>query len=482
MKNDDGTPTRVRWARLRFQIIGPLLASPPESGELAAALDEVAMRAYLHPMTGERVRFGRSTIERWLYAARNTPTDPVRALERKVHARAGTHPSIGAKLAEALRVQHRAHPRWSYQLHHDNLCAQARIEPGLGAVPSRITIARYMKGQGMVRSWSKKQRAEIAHGLVPRETRSYEVSHVGALWHLDGHKGRRRVLTPDGAWAEARLYGVLDDYSRVGCHAQWYCEEGESAESVAHSLQQGFQKRGLPRALLSDNGSGICSAEIREGLARLGIVHHTTLSGSPEQNGKQENFWSQVEGRLMAMLEGEKELTLEMLNRATLAWLELEYNRKVHSEIGVSPIERFLAGPSLMRPCPSSDQLRRAFRRQELRTQRRSDGTLTVGGVRYEIPSRYRTILRPTVRWASWDLSSVDLCDERTGVVLATLLPLDKHKNADGRRRVVACEPEAPPDPSGIAPLLRELMREYAATGLPPAYIPMLTKRPEEDS
>ena len=30
------------------------------------------------------------------------------------------------------------------------------------------------------------------------------------------------------------------------------------------------------------------------------------------------------------------------------------------------------------------------------------------------------------------------------------------------------------PPPSGIAPLLRELMNEYAATGLPPAYVPML--------
>lgn len=28
------------------------------------------------------------------------------------------------------------------------------------------------------------------------------------------------------------------------------------------------------------------------------------------------------------------------------------------------------------------------------------------------------------------------------------------------------------PAPSGIAPLLRQQMAEYAATGLPPAYIP----------
>ena len=85
---------------------------------------------------------------------------------------------------------------------------------------------------------------------------------------------------------------------------------------------------------MSDNGGAMLAAETIEGLSRLGIVHHTTLAESPEQNGKQENFWAQVEGRLMAMLEGEKDLTLELLNRATLAWLELEYNRKRHSEIG----------------------------------------------------------------------------------------------------------------------------------------------------
>ena len=48
------------------------------------------------------MHFGRSTIEHWLYAARNAPNDPVRALERKVHARAGTHPSIGPKLAARI--------------------------------------------------------------------------------------------------------------------------------------------------------------------------------------------------------------------------------------------------------------------------------------------------------------------------------------------------------------------------------------------
>lgn len=109
------------------------------------------------------------------------------------------------------------------------------------------------------------------------------------------------------------------------------------------------------------------------------------------------------------------------------------------------------------------------------RKQRKSDGTVTVEGVRFEVPSAYRTLSRVRLRVARWDLSSVDLVDPRKGTHLATLLPLDKLKNADRARRTLA-EAATPPSPSkrppGIAPLLRELMAEYAATGLPPAYLP----------
>lgn len=473
MTKHANTPARVRWARLRFSIIGPLLASPAESGDLAERLDEVAALTYEHPSTGGRVRFARSTIERWYYAAKNEPSDPLRALERKVHGRAGTHVSIGLKLAEAIRAQHAAHPRWTCQLHLDNLKAQARIDPSIGPVPSRMTLSRYRQSQGLVRSKTKRTSLSLGGGFVAREVRSFEVAHVGGLWHLDFHVGSRRVLEVDGSWIQTHLFGVMDDRSRLVCHLQWY--RAEAAQTLVHGLCQGIQKRGIPRALLTDNGSAMLATETTEGLSRLGIVHHTTLPYTPEQNAKQESFWGQIEGRLLPMLEGESALTLELLNRATLAWLEREYNRKVHTEIGTTPLARFLEGPSVLRPSPSSDELRRAFRREEVRTQRRSDSTVSIDGIRFEIPSRYRTLARPTLRWASWDMSVAELVDGRTGVHLAMLTPLDKEKNADALRRVIGVESDetAEPAPTGIAPLLRELMREYAATGLPPAYVPL---------
>jgi hypothetical protein len=253
---------------------------------------------------------------------------------------------------------------------------------------------------------------------------------------------------------------------------QWYLGD-ECSEYFVHGMSQAVQKRGLPRALMSDNGSAFTAAESEQGLERLSITHDTTLPQTPEQNGKQEKFWDQVEGRLMAMIEGEKQLTLELLNNATQAWVEGEYNRKKHDEIGEPPLTRYLREPHVGRPSPSSDALRRVFRMEVRRTQRRSDGTITVSGVRFEIPSAYRTLLRPCVRIARWDLSSIDLVDPRTGAHLTTLLPLDKHQNAERGRRAISMDgPSTPPAPVGIAPLLKKLMADYAATGLPPAYIP----------
>ena len=472
MANDDTAPSaRVRWARLRFQILGPLMAAPADDGELKTRIDALAARPWRHPTTGESIRFSFKTIERWWYIARGAD-DPLGALARKVPSHAGTHPSLHSLLLEAIAKQHHDHPRWSFQLHYDNLLALAREEPRLAPVPSYPTLCRFMKEQGLLRARKRRHR-EPPDGepFVARETRSYEVTHVHGLWHLDFHEGSRPVLVATGQWQKPQLLGVLDDRSRLCCHLQWYLDE--TAEALLHALSQAFQKRGLPRALLTDNGAAMLAAETTEGLERLGIVHHTTLPYSPEQNGKQESFWGQVEGRLLPMLEGEPELTLELLNRATQAWVEEEYQRKRHSEIHESPLDRYLRGPSVGRPCPSSDALRRAFRTDLSRKQRRSDGTVTVEGIRFEVPAAYRTLLQLRLRVARWDLSSVGLVDPRSGEPLATLLPLDKAANAERIRRVVTPRETRESSTSvGIAPRLRELMADYAATGLPPAYLP----------
>lgn len=474
MSDSDPISARERWARFKYGVVGPLFASPPEAGDLKAAIEALAAKGYKHPTTAEAVHFGYSTIERWYYEAKKAATDPIEALARKVHAQVGTHPSMPEPVMKALLDQYRDHPGWTMKLHFDNLAALARSNAALGVVPSYNTICRVMKGHALVR-----QRRHRAHAA--KERRSFEVPHVHGLWHSDFHDGSRRVAEK-GELLTPHALAFLDDRSRLVCHLQWYLDA--NTEAVAHGLSQAILKRGLPRSVLTDNGGPFVAAEITEGLARLAIIPYTTLPRSPEQNGKQESFWGQLERRLVAMLEGENNLTLELLNTATQAWVELEYNQATHSELRMSPIACVLANKGVERPAPSMDELRSSFRMRARRRQRRSDGTLTVEGIRFEVPARYRTLVEVAVRYARWDLSLVELIDPRTGKHLCDLYPLDRQKNADRQRR--ALEPiglggEVEPPPSGIAPRLKELMAEYAATGLPPAYLP-LNRSDEGDS
>lgn len=478
MSEDEKNRTHQRWAHLRFSIVGPLLAAPPERGQLQAELEKLAGKQWLHPVTSEPARFSASTIQRWYYAARAERTDPVGVLRRKIRNDAGQMRSIDADLSQLIEAQYNAHRRWSYQLHVDNLRVRIQDRPQYGDLPSYSSIVRYMKSRGWTRVRGPVGKArpgmeQAAQRLERREVRSYEVAHVNGLWHLDFHHGSHKILSAHGDWVKPMLLGILDDHSRLVCHAQWYWTE--TAEDLVHGLCQAFLKRGLPRALLTDNGSAMMAAETREGLQRLGVVHDTTLPYSPYQNGKQESFWGQVEGRLLAMLDHCADLTLTFLNEATQAWIEMEYHQQIHSQTGQTPLSRFLESPNAGRECGSVDTLHLAFCQQTSRTQRRSDGTISLEGIRFEIPSRFRHLPTIHLRYASWDLTAVHIVDPRTSSVLARVYPLDRARNADGLRRSlesIAAPRTAPETTEAVAPLLRRLLEDYSATGLPPAYLP----------
>jgi hypothetical protein len=82
--------------------------------------------------------------------------------------------------------------------------------------------------------------------------------------------------------------------------------------------------------------------------------------------------------------------------------------------------------------------LKRAFCCTISRRQRRSDGTISLAGQRFEIPNRYRHLEQPRV-----------------------LAPANTSR------------PTAEPPTSGeLPPLLRKLLADYAATGRPPGYLP----------
>jgi transposase InsO family protein len=475
-----------RWARLRFAIIGPLLAAPPLQGELRQALEALANKTWKHPVNGTAMRFSYATLERWFYTARRAQ-DPVTALRRRRRHDAGQARTLTPALITAVHAQYNNYPGWTVQLHYDNLVALVEEEPTLGRLPSYATIRRYMKARGLHRKRRPKRHTpgalQAQQRLQSHEVRSFETAYIHGLWHLDYHHGSRRVVTRSGRWVTPKLLCVIDDHSRLVCHLQWYLDE--TAETLVHGLSQAFQKRALPRALMTDNGSAMQAAEFLSGLHTLSILHQPTLPYSPYQNAKQETFWATLEGRLMAMLEGITDLTLERLNQITQAWVELDYHRQIHSEIATTPLRRYLDSRQVGRDCPDSATLKAAFRCLVKRRQRRNDGTLSLEGKRLEVPSRYRHLQQLHVCYARWDLRTVDLVDPLTRASLCRLYPLDKTANASGQRRTrepVASDHLASSQTGNpLPPLLRKLLADYAATGLPPAYLPQHPDLTEPD-
>jgi putative transposase len=454
---------RNRWARLRFAIIGPLLAAPPPKGQLQAALRGLSERTWQHPVTGKPVRFGLSTLERWFYAARGAGDDPVTVLRTRVRADAGQSRQLSPTVMAAIEAQYKQHPSWSIQLHYENLC----VALGAEELPSYATVRRHFEARGLRKL---RRGVEVNKHFAPREVRSFEAEHTNSLWHLDFHEGSRSVLTAQGQWAKPYCLCVMDDRSRLACHIQWYLDQ--TTEHLVHGFSQALMRRALPRALMTDNGSAMVAEEFRNGLHELGIMHQPTLPYTPWANGKQERLWGTLEARLMAMLEGVRELTLDFLNRATHAWVEGEYHRRPDPEIGCSPLDRYRAGPDVGRECPAADKVRRAFRIEVTRTQRRSDGTVPLHNRRFEIPSQFAHLREVSVRYARWDLSRVDLIDPRTGAVLTPLYPLDKTANAAALRHVKRPGDAPPPPAAGMAPLLKKLLSDFEETGLPPPYLP----------
>jgi len=203
-----------RWARLRFSVIGQLLAAPPAKGTLRSEIEKLAAREWRHPSTGEPVRFGVSTIQRWFYRAIKERHDPVGVLRRKVRTDAGRQASMSATVREALLAQYAAHKSWSFQLHHDNLVALGEKRPELRPVPSYSTLRRFLKAHGLEkrrrvtsRRTAGAERAEAR--LFDREVRSYEAEYVGGVLHWDCHVGSkkfsRRVASGRRPFCLARL-------------------------------------------------------------------------------------------------------------------------------------------------------------------------------------------------------------------------------------------------------------------------------------
>jgi len=464
----------------RYGIISELLSRPPNAGELAMRLREISQRSYTQPWDQKTIKLSIRTLERW-YAVARKASRPSQMLQPKLRTDRGESRVLMPEHKAWLADYRLRFPSWSVQLLFDNLVADCLKLNN----PSYSTVLRYLKRQGC-QIYNSRGKSHNS-----KEIRSYEVAYVGQMWHMDFHKGSRMVVTQNGEFKQPLCMAIIDDKSRLVCHAQWFlCE---TAEVLVHGLIQAILKRGLPRTFYSDNGAAMKAEEFKAGLDTLDIKIEKTLPYAPYQNGKQESFWKPLEGRLLKMLPPHKRLTLDVLNTVTQAWVEQDYHVKIHSEINEKPLDRFFNSKHVLRDAPKYEELKCSFRMHTTRKIRKTDSTLTLDGVRFQIPKCYSHMDNLLLRYARWDLGEAEIVCPDTRKSLCVILPLDKIANSSGARQQESTsllkKTESSPEPQTtldlatdqLPPLLAHCLREHTAQFPLKGYIPLQTTKEKND-
>ena len=131
----------------------------------------------------------------------------------------------------------------------------------------------------------------------------------------------------------------------------WRWGTGEDVFRLEAALRSGLMARGVPDAILVDRGSAFVSSQLLRACAVLGVklIHASPRAATTK--GKIERFFRTVRDQFLVEIDDGVELA--ELNRLFSAWLEVVYHRRVHSETGQTPLERFDAAGAPPLPTPA---------------------------------------------------------------------------------------------------------------------------------
>ena len=145
---------------------------------------------------------------------------------------------------------------------------------------------------------------------------------------------------PNGKLIQTRLFGLLDDCSRVVPHAQYY--DSEKLYWFLDCFRQGLAQRGFPDKLYTDQGKIFTSYHLQVVCANLGVRLCHAKPYAAWSKGKQERWFSTLQMDFEARLIIDPVHTLEELNARLWRWIETEYHQRPHSALGgQTPAERF---------------------------------------------------------------------------------------------------------------------------------------------
>jgi putative transposase len=414
-------------ALFRYTLIRDAADASIGSRQRGKMVAEIVASTHRGPFA-EPIRVSRASVDRWIRAWRQGGFEALIPPQRQVQPRTET-----AVLEMAIALKRENPQRTAAQV--------VRIlRQTTGSSPSERTLQRHFL------------RRELADGSIGGGTLAvfgrFEADRPNELWVGDALHG------PHVAGRKTYLFAFLDDHSRafVG-HRFGYAED---TVRLAAALRKALASRGIPEAVYVDNGSAFVDSSLLRACAVMGIrlVHSTP--GRPQGRGKIERVFRTVREQFLVEITGQATTggeeasvggrhyvgDLDELNRLFTAWVEQVYHRRVHTETGQAPIERFTSGPPTRFAGPGL--LREAF----LWSQRRKvtkTATVSLHGNTYQVDPLLAGA-HVDLLFDPFDMLTIEV--RLDGLPAGTAVPHEVTRHAHPKARPEI--PELPPTPTGI--------------------------------
>ena len=352
-------------ALFRYRLIAPLLDPDLKRGDRKELFNSISGKTHQLPNSAE-VKFSRETIRSWYKKYRKSGFEGLHTKIRSDHGKPRTVSEVVAKKACDLKIEV---PQRSLVKIISILEKEKIVEPH---ELSKSTLHRIFQAKQLT-------------AKIPKEKgywQRYQAEFPNDTWQSDQLFGPSLPDQNDHSkQLKTQLLAWLDDRSRVILHAQFFFDA--KLPNLEHCLRKGIQKFGLPKKIYVDNGKIYTSKHLASICANLGIRLMLARPYCPEGKGKIERFFEYVRSSFLIELKVSHILTLEKLNEAFWAWLELEYHRRIHSQLKTTPMEVFMPHKENLR-YPLESELKDSFLYRETRKIHK-DCTFQLMGNYYEV-------------------------------------------------------------------------------------------------
>lgn len=310
----------------RFEIIAPLLKRPLPRGAQKVILEELAGKMHLDTRNS-LIYLGKRTIERYLSNYLKFGLD---GLKPKIRPEQGTLKAFPHKaLDEAVKIR-LARP----ELSADSIIDLLRSGQVPGVEQMCVsTLNRHLRRLGKDRPALKR--------VVRKRYRLLSVEGAHVLWICDVWDGPYLYDEARGRNRRLRLVAIIDSFTRVIVHAEFYFNENRPC--LEDALMKAILKHNLFEIFYCDNAKVFRSQHLKRIAAELGFSVKHSLPGAPQGRGKIERWFRTVSEKCEPLLKEQinsgKLTTLQDVNDFFAAWLERRYHNRRHSTLKMSPRE-----------------------------------------------------------------------------------------------------------------------------------------------